>query len=130
MSSEMRELVKEMRAGTPCYVAKVRGGRCVNGAECLRCAERLDWADRLERALLARTEAGDEKVSGCEDCAHNGRYLCDTHGPQDASGDAVAELIAAADVLNTGAKHGLSTYPEDWKRLDAALNAMQAKEAK
>ena len=38
---------------------------------------------------------------------------------------AVADLIAAADVLNTGIRLGLSTYAEDWGRLDAALARME-----
>ena len=44
-------------------------------------------ADKL-RALAEATPPapqrlaqGEDKVPGCEDCAYNGRFLCDTHGP-------------------------------------------------
>lgn len=37
-------------------------------------------------AILAK-----HKVPGCEDCAHNGRYLCDEHGQQQPTADAQAQ---------------------------------------
>lgn len=36
-------------------------------------------------AVTAPAASGGGPVDGCEDCAYNGRYLCDTHGPPPAA---------------------------------------------
>jgi hypothetical protein len=107
MSSEMRELVKELRAYD--YTQGNPDSSDVGA-----------WADRLERALLARTEAGEdgaEPFGWWIECHGTdgdfGQFVTDrafvellrSHGvveretalfthPQDASGDA-EELLAA-----------------------------------
>lgn len=153
MISEMRALVKEIRkeADLPTHDAWDDGYRvaldnCADRIEALLARteavadgadlretldDRLDWLKKVSGP--AKAFQASNVVVRLSTAEESLRMLfaasLRTHH-QDASGDAVAELIAAADVLNTGAKHGLGTYPEDWKRLDAALDAMQAKEAK
>jgi hypothetical protein len=39
----------------------------------------------LHALAAAPAASGGGPVDGCEDCAYNGRYLCDTHGPPPAA---------------------------------------------
>lgn len=58
---------------------------------------------RQDRGEVEQRAQGD-MVPGCEDCAHNGRFLCDTHGPatqpphQDR-GEVELALLRVAEML-------------------------------
>lgn len=71
------------------------------------------------------------KVPGCEDCAYNGRYLCDEHGPKPAAEDValIEALRAEVDSVTAEAfewRDKLTGEKDRAERLAEALREMVA----